>query len=214
MRLRLYDYFRSSAAYRVRIALHLKGLDYESVAVDLGRGAQREAAFVALNPQARVPVLEADGAVIAQSLAIIAYLDEAVPKPPLLPDDPLLRARVRAVAQTIACDIHPLNNLKVLNYLRSELGQDEEKVERWYRHWVETGLAALEKELGRARLAGPYCFGQRVTLADVCLVPQLYNARRFACDLSGCPTLVAIDEVCRKLPAFAAAAPERRPDAV
>lgn len=209
--MKLYTYFRSSAAYRVRIGLNLKGLAWEAVPVHLTRdgGEQKKPAFLALNPQGLVPALEDAGAVLTQSLAILEYLEETHPEPALLPADPLLRARVRAFALGIACDIHPLNNLRVLNYLKGPLGHTEEEVAVWYRHWVETGLAALERMVQ----PGPFCFGDRPTLADVCLVPQMANARRFNSDLSACPTLVAIDAHCQSLPAFAAAHPDRQPDA-
>ena len=213
--LKLYDYFRSSAAYRVRIALNLKQLGYQQQPIHLTRdgGEQFRPEYRAINPQARVPALDVDGAVLTQSLAIIEYLDETHPVPPLLPREPLARARVRAMAQVIACDIHPLANTSPLNYLRKQLGQNEDAVNGWYRHWVENGLAALEKLVAAQPRDGNYCIGAQVTLADVCLVPQMANARRFNCDVSGCPTLVKIDAACRALAAFAAAAPEKQPDA-
>ena len=211
--LKLYSYFRSSAAYRCRIALNLKGLAHETGFVHLIKdgGQQNAPAYRALNPQALVPTLEHDGRVITQSLAIIEYLDEINPQPPLLPGDAEQRAKIRAFALAIACDIHPLNNLRVLNYLKGPLQQGQTAVDAWYRHWVETGLAACEALLPTG--AGRFCFGDQPTLADVCLVPQLYNARRFNCDLSAVPRLLAIDEACRGLPAFARAAPEAQPDA-
>ncbi len=210
--MRLHTFWRSSAAYRVRIALALKGLEFESVARHLGRAEQSSAEYLALNPYGLVPLLEDDGFAIGQSLAIIEYLDETHPDPPLLPKDPRARAEVRATALAIACDIHPLNNLRVLNYLRGPLAQDTSGVEAWYRHWIATGFEGLEAA-ARARAAGPCLHGDSVSLADVCLVPQMYNARRFHCDLSPYPTLVAIDAALRGLAAFAAAAPERQADA-
>jgi maleylpyruvate isomerase len=211
--LMLHSYFRSSAAYRCRIALNLKGVAHETSFVHLTKdGGQHNApAYRALNPQALVPTLEHDGRVITQSLAIIEYLDETHPEPPLLPGDAEQRARIRAFALAIACDIHPINNLRVLNYLKGPLQQDQTAVDTWYRHWVEIGLAACE-----ALLPIPptrFCFGDQPTLADICLVPQLYNARRFKCDLAAMPRLGAIDETCRALPAFANAAPEAQTDA-
>jgi maleylpyruvate isomerase len=211
--LKLYGYFRSSAAYRCRIALNLKGLAHETGVVHLIKdGGQHNApAYRALNPQALVPTLEHEGRVITQSLAIIEYLEEIHPEPPLLPEDAERRAKIRAFALAIACDIHPINNLRVLNHLKGPLQQGQAAVDAWYRHWVETGLAACEALLPAA--AGRFCFGDQPTLADACLVPQLYNARRFNCDLAAMPRLLAIDEACRALPAFAKAAPEAQPDA-
>lgn len=209
--MRLYDYWRSSAAYRVRIALNLKGLAYEPVPVDLVASAQTREDFLARNPQGLVPLLE-DGAVrLTQSLAIIEYLDEVHPEPALLPSDPHARARARALALAIACDIHPLNNLRVLRWLENDLGAAEEDRLRWYRHWVALGLGALERELAGHKAA--FALGERPTVVDVCLVPQMANARRYQCDLEPFPTLRLIDEQCRSTPAFAAAAPERQPGA-
>ncbi|MGH6943455.1 MAG: maleylacetoacetate isomerase [Geminicoccaceae bacterium] len=209
--MRLYDYWRSSAAYRVRIALNLKGLAYEQVAIDPRAGAQRRPDFLQLNPQGLVPYLEDDGKGFGQSLAIIEYLDERHPKPPLLPEDPEARAFARALALAVACDIHPLNNLRVLQYLEHTLGCDEAVRLAWYRHWVAAGLRALEAMLkGRA---GEFCAGARPSVADICLVPQVYNARRYQCDLEPYPTVRRIDERCRELEPFARAAPERQPDA-
>jgi len=211
--LKLYSYFRSSAAYRCRIALNLKGLAYETAPVHLVKdGGQHNApAYRALNPQGLVPALEHDGRVITQSLAIIEYLDEIHPEPPLLPGDAELRAKIRAFALAIACDIHPINNLRVLNYLKGPMGQEQAAADRWYRHWVETGLAACERLLPKRE--SRFCFGDQPTLADACLIPQIYNARRFNCDLAAMPRLVAIDAAARALPAFAKAAPEAQPDA-
>lgn len=200
----LYDYWRSSAAYRVRIALNLKGVAYRSVPIDLSQGVQLGADYMALNPQGLVPALAIDGLLLTQSLAIIDYLDANFPDPPMVSSDPASRSRTLAQALIIAADIHPINNLRVLNYLRSELGQGEDAVNRWYRHWIAEGLAALEAQAPEQGLFG----GARPNLADVCLVPQLANARRFDQPLEPYPKLVAIDAVLRELPAFAAAAPE------
>ncbi|MBV6416885.1 MAG: Maleylpyruvate isomerase [Steroidobacteraceae bacterium] len=211
--MKLHSYWRSSAAFRARIAANLKGLSLPQVAHHLARGEQRAPEYLALNPQGLVPALETDAGVIGQSIAIIEYLDETFPAPPLLPREPLARAQVRSMALGIACDIHPLGNLRVLNYLRGELRQPEEAVGRWIRHWIEAGFAALENAVRRHSADGRHCHGSEVTLADICLVPQMYNARRFNCDLAAVPTLVAIDAALREQPAFAAAAPERQPDA-
>jgi maleylacetoacetate isomerase len=211
--LKLHSYFRSSAAYRCRIALNLKGLAHEMSFVHLLKdgGQQNSPAYRALNPQGLVPTLQVDDQAITQSLAIIEYLEEVQPKPRLLPGDAMQRAHIRAFALAIACDVHPLNNLRVLNYLKGPMGKDQAAADTWYRHWVETGLAACEAMLpaGKSR----FCFGDQPTLADVCLVPQLYNARRLKCDVSGLARLVAIDEACRAVPAFAKAAPEAQQDA-
>ena len=211
--LKLYSYFRSSAAYRCRIALNLKQLGHETAYVHLltDKGQHNTPAYRSVNPQGLVPTLEHDGQVITQSLAIIEYLDESHPEPPLLPRDPLLRARVRAFALAIACDIHPIANLRVLNYLKGPLQQHQAAVDTWYRHWVGIGLAGCEALLPAG--ASRFCFGDRPSLADVCLIPQMYNARRFDCDLSAMPRLIAIDAAARVLPAFAGAAPEAQPDA-
>jgi maleylacetoacetate isomerase len=210
--MRLYDYWRSSAAYRVRIALNFKGLGYEQVAVDLRAGAQRTPEFLAINPQGLVPVLEDDGAVLTQSLPILNYLEERYPEPALLPKDAPGRARSRAIAVAIACEIHPLNNLRVLQYLERDLGLGEAQRLSWYRHWVAEGFGPLEAIL--AGSAGAFSVGDAPSLADVCLVPQVYNARRYQCDLAPYPTIRRIDERCREIDAFARAAPERQPDAV
>ncbi|MFZ0500461.1 MAG: maleylacetoacetate isomerase [Steroidobacteraceae bacterium] len=211
--MKLYTYFRSSAAYRVRIALNLKGIDYESVAVDLRPGAHRQQDYLALNPQGLIPALEDDGTVISQSLAVIEYLEECHPRPPLLPRSPRDRARVRSMALAVACEMHPLNNLRVLNYLRSPLDQDEAAVDTWYRHWIAEGFRGLEEEARRASGDGHHMFGTEVTLADVCLVPQVFNARRFKCNLEPFATLRTICAHLETLPAFARAAPGAQPDA-
>jgi maleylpyruvate isomerase len=211
--MKLYTYFRSSAAYRVRIALNLKGLTYESVPIHLREAKHRGADYLAVNPQGLIPALEHEGTVLAQSLAIIEYLDERFPVPRLLPEAPLGRARVRAMAQEIACEIHPLQNLRVLLYLRDVLGQSEENVSRWAAHWIAEGFRALETLAQRYSGDGLHCYGSEVTLADVLLVPQMGNARRFKCDLTPFPTLVRISTHLAQLPAFAAARPEAQPDA-
>lgn len=213
--MKLYGYFRSSAAYRVRIALNLKQLDYEAIPVHLvrGGGEQFDPGYLRLNPQGQVPALDDGRAVITQSMAIIEYLEEIHPEPPLLPADHIGRARVRALAQIIACDIHPLNNLRVTNFLTKDLGHGEADKLRWYRHWVRQGLAAVEALLHDHPMTGVYCHGDRPTLADVFLVPQLYNARRFECDLTACPTIERIDIACGELAGFRAAAPEAQSDA-
>ena len=212
--LRLHTYFRSSAAYRVRIALNLKGLAPEMAYVHLAKdgGRQNASSYTAINPQALVPTLEIDGDRLTQSLAIIGYLDETRPDPPLLPKDPLARAKVRAFALAIACEVHPLNNLRVLQYLKKSMGHDQAAIDGWYRHWCETGLAACEAMLPQSG-AGPYSFGAAPTVADICLVPQMANARRFNCDLTKIPRLVAIDAACVAHEAFARAAPSAQGDA-
>jgi maleylacetoacetate isomerase len=209
---KLYTYFRSSAAYRVRIALNLKGLAYDMVPIHLTKdgGHNYRSEFQAINPQMRVPALALDsGEVLIQSLAIIEYLDDIRPEPPLLPRDPLARAKVRALAQVIACDIHPLANVSPLRYLKNKLGHDQPSIDAWYHHWVLTGFEALEAMIA----AGPYSYGNQITLADVCLVPQVYNARRLKVPLERFPKIVAVDAACLKLPAFDKARPENQPDA-
>jgi len=212
--MKLYTYFRSSAAYRVRIALNLKGLPYEAVPVHLLRdgGEQRKDAYRALNPSALVPALEDDGAILTQSLSIIEYLDEMHPFIALLPRDALGRARVRALAQMIACDIHPLTNLRVLRHLVHQLGVTEEVKTDWYVHWVREGLAAIEAHLAASPDTGRYCHGDGPTMADCCLVPQVFNARRFNIDLAPYPLIARIDAACAGLPAFAQAHPSQQPD--
>jgi len=212
--MKLYDYFRSSAAYRVRIALNLKGLAPERAFVHLRNNVQRSEDYLALNPQGLVPMLVADdGAVLTQSLAIIEYLDEAYPKPPLLPAAPAERARVRGIALEIACDIHPLNNLRVLQYLKNTLGVSDEQKDAWYRYWIDVGLEALETRLARDPATGRFCHGDAPTLADICLVPQLANARRMNIDVGPYPTLTRIEASAISLPAFVDAAPAKQPDA-
>ncbi|MBI3246444.1 MAG: maleylacetoacetate isomerase [Deltaproteobacteria bacterium] len=212
--MKLYNFFRSSASYRVRIALNLKGLQYEYQAIHLrhGGGEQYTPAYKAINPHSLLPALEDNGRVLTQSLAIIEYLEEKHPTPPLLPGDLADRATVRAMAMTVACEVHPIQNLRVLNYLKNTLGHSEEETQAWCQHWIEIGLTALEHMVQSVPDHNNFCFGDTPTIADLCLVPQLYNARRFGCDLSPFPTLVEIDETCRILPAFANAAPEKQPD--
>jgi maleylacetoacetate isomerase len=210
--LKLYSYFRSSAAYRVRIALNLKGLFYEIVPIHLTKegGQQRRPEFRAINPQMRVPTLELSGGeILTQSLAIIEYLDEIHPDPPLLPADALERAKVRAIAQLVACDIHPLNNLIALQYLKRQFKHEQAEIDAWYHHWVIEGFTAIETMIAPA----PYACGVQVTLADVFLVPQVFNARRLKVPLDKFPKIVAADAACLKLPAFDKARPENQPDA-
>jgi maleylpyruvate isomerase len=213
--MQLYSYFRSSAAYRVRIALNLKGLPYATKPVHLLKdgGQQLLPDYTRLNPLALIPTLVDGPALLTQSLAIIEYLEETHPIPPLLPATPIARAQVRALALSIACDIHPLNNLRVLRYLKRELNVPDDARDTWYRHWIQTGLLALEKMLAASPETGTYCHGGTPSLADICLVPQMFNARRLKCDLSAMPTLARIDAACRALPAFERAAPEHQPDA-
>ena len=222
MAFRLYTYWRSSAAYRVRIALALKGLDYESVPKHLLRdgGEQRKADYLAVNPQGLMPALADDGFVIPQSLAICEYLEEIHPEPRLLPGSARDRAMVRGMAMVVACDTHPLNNLPIMGYLRREFGADDAAVNRWVAHWIDRGFAALERWVAHGagtlrprRVEQRFCFGDAPTLADVCLVPQMYNARRFSVDVTPYPRLVAICAHLEALPAFAAARPEDQPDA-
>ena len=210
--MKLYSYFRSSAAYRVRIALNLKGLPYEMEAAHLTRdgGRQYTAEFKALNPQMRVPVLQlSSGDVLTQSLAIIEYLDEIQPEPALLPADALARAHVRALAQIVACDIHPLNNLMVLQYLKRQMKHEQAEIDTWYHHWVTRGFNSIEAMM----TPGPYACGAHVTLADICLVPQVFNARRLKVPLDKFPKIVAVEQACLKLSAFDKARPENQPDA-
>lgn len=217
--MQLYSYFRSSASYRVRIALNLKGLAYETVPVHLLRngGEQLTPEYRKLNADGLVPVLTDEGddgpAVLSQSLSIIEYLEEKYPRPALLPDNPVDRAYVRSLALSIACDIHPLNNLRVLRYLVRNLKVSEEDKNNWYRHWCEQGLAAMERNLASAGKSGLFCFGDMPGLADCCLVPQIANAQRLDCDLSNMPTIMRINDACLALEAFATAAPAKQPDA-
>jgi maleylpyruvate isomerase len=208
----LYDYFRSSAAYRLRIALHLKGLVPDRRAIHLRKGEQRSPDYLALNPQGLVPLLVAGGERLTQSLAIMEYLDEKHPQPPLLPTGAEDRAWVRAIALAIACDIHPLNNTRVLAYLTGPLGIDEKRRDDWYRHWVTVGFEAIEKQLNE-RATGPYCLGNTPTLADICLVPQVANAARVNTDMAPYPRIRAVNATCLAHPAFVAAHPSRQPDA-
>ena len=210
----LHNYFRSSAAYRVRIAMNLKGLDYEYLSVHLTRegGMQFKDSYTALNPQQLVPLLDDDGFQLSQSLAIIEYLDEKYPSIRLLPDSLHGRARVRQLTLAIACDIHPLQNLRVLKYLTGKLGLTEENKAEWIKNWLELGLAALEADLARAPTRGKFCFGDTPTMADCALVPQLFSAARFNVDMQPYPTLRSIYETCEALPAIAAAHPARQPD--
>jgi maleylacetoacetate isomerase len=213
--MKLYTFFRSSASFRVRIALNLKGLKYEQAPIHLRRGGgeQLSAAYKAINPQALVPALEDGGKILTQSLAIIEYLEERYPQPPLLPRDPADKAVVRSMALTIACEVHPIQNLRVLQYVKREYNQSDEQVNRWAQHWIDLGLAALEQMIVAQARRGRFCFGDTPTLADICLVPQLGNARRYGCDLSPYPAIMEIEKNCMALPAFADAAPEKQPDA-
>jgi len=211
--MKLYGYWRSSAAYRVRIALALKGLTYEHAGVHLAKGEQHRPEYAAVNPQQLVPVLRDGERLLYQSVAIIEYLEETHPQPRLLPADAAERSRVRSLAQIVACEIHPLNNLRVLNYLTGQLGISEEQKLTWYRYWVTTGFAALEERLAREPWTGRFCHGDTPGLADVALVPQIANARRFKVDLTPFPLIRRIGDECVKLEAFQKAAPENQPDA-
>ncbi len=217
--MKLYNYFRSSASFRVRIAMNLKGLPFDYLPVHLVKngGEQRTPEFLALNPEGLLPVLVDDRfdppMTLPQSLAIIEYLDETNPEPPLLPPEPADRARVRALALAIACEIHPVNNLRVLRYLTQVLKVDDDAKNAWYRHWVETGLASFERQLVQSPSTGTFCHGDVPTLADVTLVPQIFNAQRFGCDLSAVPTTMRVFDACLAIDAFAKAVPAEQPDA-
>jgi maleylacetoacetate isomerase len=213
--MKLYTFFRSSASYRVRIALNLKDLSYEQAPIHLRRGGgeQLSAAYKAINPQALIPAFEDNGRILTQSLAIIEYLEEKHPKPPLLPADAADKALVRSMAMVIACEVHPIQNLRVLNYVKKEYAQTDEQVNRWAQHWIDLGLAALEQMIAAAGKRGKFCFGDTPTLADICLVPQLGNARRYGCDLSKYPAILDVEKNCMAVAAFANAAPEKQPDA-
>jgi maleylpyruvate isomerase len=213
MALRLYTYYRSSAAYRVRIALNLKGLAYEAISVHLRKNEQNAAAYRAINPQGLIPTLTEDGRAMGQSLAIIEYLEEVHPEPPLLPQEPRARARVRQIAFAIACDIHPLNNLRLLRYVEERFSLDDDALTVWQTHWMTEGFAAIETLLADSPDTGRFCHGNTPGLADICLVPQLYNARRVGLDLAPYPTMTRIDAACQEIAAFAAAHPARQPDA-
>jgi maleylacetoacetate isomerase len=209
----LYSYFRSSASFRVRIALALKSLPYDYRTVHLVRNEQSSPDYAAVSPQRLVPLLKDGEATVTQSMAIIEYLDEVHPEPPLMPADPLGRARVRSLSQDIACEIHPLDNLRVLRYLVKELGASEDAKNAWYRHWVEVGLEAVERQLAEQMATGAFCHGDTPTMADCLLVPQIFNAQRFDCRLDQVPTVMRIFEHCMQLPAFLAAQPSACPDA-
>src|SRR5918996_6363041 len=214
-KMKLYTFFRSSASYRVRIALNLKGLEYEQVPIHLRRGGGEQfgPAYKTINPQSLVPALEDGGRILTQSLAIMEYLEEKYPKPPLLPADPAHRAVARSMALIIACEVHPIQNLRVLAHLKKNLNQSDGDLNRWAEHWIHLGLSALEPMVVEGAQRRKFCAGDTPTLADICLVPQLANARRFGCDLSRYPTLLRIEAACNALPAFADAAPEKQPDA-
>ena len=211
--MKLYTYFHSSASYRVRIALNWKGIAHEQAFVHLQKAEHLAPAFKEVNPAGLVPALEDGGRVISQSLAIIEYLDEVYPGPKLIPADPLERAYVRAFSQIVACEIHPLNNLRTLNFIRQSYGLDQEGVNRWYRHWIAEGFAMMEGFLAKEGRSGRFCLGDQVTMADCCLVPQVFNAERYKCDLSAYPSVMRINNACNKLEAFAAAHPWKQPDA-
>jgi maleylpyruvate isomerase len=211
--MKLYTYFRSSAAFRVRMALNIKGIAYEPHIVWLPDGQQKTDAYRQINPQNLVPTLIDDSEQLNQSMAIIEYLDETHPEPALMPKDPLARARVRSLAQLIACDIHPINNLRVLKYLKSELKQEQSAIDDWYRHWCNEGLAAYERQLDESNVRGRYSFGDTITLADLCLVPQIFNAKRFDVDLTKFPATMAVFDRLMLVPAIDIAQPSKQPDA-
>ena len=211
--MKLHTYFRSSAAFRVRIALNLKGLACDTAFVHIAKGEHRAPAYGALNPQALVPTLEDAGSLLTQSLAIIEYLEETRPQPALLPKDPLGRARVRSLSLLIACEIHPVNNLRVLQHLKRALGQNEEQVNAWYRHWIGDGLAKFEAQLRDTKGSGRFCHGDAPTMADCCLVPQVFNAQRYQCDTGPFPATMHVFAECMKIEAFDRAQPSKQPDA-
>lgn len=211
--MKLYNYFRSSAAYRVRIALALKGLEFEHIGIHLMKGEQNAEAFGRVNPQHLVPVLDDEGVLLYQSLAILEYLEETHPHPALLPTTPEARNRVRSLALLIACEIHPLNNPRVLKYLTAELGVSEGQKNQWYAHWIQTSFKALEQRLEQEKYTGTFCHGESPGYADCALVPQVANALRFKVDLTAFPTILRINEACMRLPAFIKARPENQPDA-
>lgn len=210
--MKLYTYFRSSAAFRVRIALNLKGLACTPQFVHLAKGEHLQAAYTAINPQGLLPALEVDGALLAQSIAIMEYLEELQPQPPLLPRDILSRARVRSLSLIVACEIHPLNNPRVLKYVKNTLGHSQDEVNDWYRHWIADGLAKLEAEL-RMPGTGRHCHDDAPSMADCCLVPQIFNAQRFECDLKPYPTVMRVFDACMALGPFSRAQPDKQPDA-
>jgi len=205
--MKLYDYFRSTAAYRVRIALNIKQINYEKIPINLLEKTQQTTPYTELNPQGLVPTLDENGHILTQSLAIIEYLDEINPEPPLLPPNPLGRAQVKSLALSIACDIHPLNNLRVLTQLRHQFNPTDEQIQAWYQHWLVSGFQAFETTLHNLPRKEFVCFGSDITLADICLIPQVYNAKRYALDLSPYPFITAINDYCLTLPAFSAAQP-------
>jgi maleylpyruvate isomerase len=210
--MKLYTYFRSSAAFRVRIALNLKGIAYEPQVVWLPDGQQKSDAYRQINPQNLVPTLIDDGEQLSQSMAIIEYIDETHPEPPLMPKEPLHKARVRSLSQLIACDIHPINNLRILKYLKSQLHQDQAAIDQWYRHWCVEGLGAYERQLEEWQTA-EFSYGHSVTMADICLVPQVFNAQRFEVDMNQFPKTLAVFNRVMQIPAFDIAQPSKQPDA-
>jgi maleylacetoacetate isomerase len=212
--MKLYTYFRSSTSYRVRIAMAYKGIGYEPRFVSLPKAEHTTSEYKAVNPVGLVPSLDLDGRILTQSLAIMEYLEEVQPEPRLLPKDPFDRAYVRALSQIIACEIHPLNNLRTLNFVRDTYGQDKEGLNRWYRHWIAEGFRMMEDLITREKRYGKYSCGDQVSMADCCLVPQVANAQRYQCDLSAYPTVMRIHEALIGLPAFVQASPEKQPDAV
>ncbi|MDJ0949698.1 MAG: maleylacetoacetate isomerase [Alphaproteobacteria bacterium] len=211
--MKLYGYFRSSAAFRVRIALALKGLDHESVYIHLAKGEQFAPDYAALNPEQQVPTLVDDGHVLVQSPAILEYLEETHPEPALLPKDPVARARVRAIAMAVGCDMHPLNNLRVLKYITGEMGLSDAEMRTWYAHWIARGFTGIEAMLAGSPETGRFCHGDAPTFADIYLVPQVFNAQRFDCPLDAYPTLMRVHEACMALDAFDQAQPAKQPDA-